>query len=588
MKLLVTLITLTLLGTTIQKCGFDLNKQRNMIHHIDAPITNLRNLQDKSWTPIRIYIDYTHLDSQASEVSSSYISNLKKVVNDVVSAYQSILKVKQPDYLLKLTPQQSQCTTTTHQISQEIQNTGVKTDIVIFPEIDLTAGDELEASAGTCGNDPNNNRPVFGVVSFSKFLDFSKTNAHYYMSLLVFHEMDHIFAFNEALFEYFVDSNSKVLGLDKVVKTKKINGVNRKLVITPKVVEKARAHFGCNSLEGVELEEGGGAGTAGSHWELRTMTGDVMIGQSWPENVISDITLAMFEDSGWYQVNYIDGGLFKFGKNAGCDFVNSKCITNNTTKFPNEYSMLPYGSEVCSASKTTRGISTLNTGRDITNTAYRYFSDDPSKGGYELADFCPIAAEFGADSAYFENSCWNGKVLRPELGETIDSQSNCFISSLTEQGNSKVSSYKGKNLAICYKKNCNFSSGTYTVEINSKTVTCPKEGGRVSLDGYDGAIVCPDFNFMCTHDTLCSDVFDCINKKITRKNSSFSYTPSKESYPPNDPNEKTVVDEGKNEGGKDLNDNNGTDGDKKQDESTSAGYVSVGYVVVLAVMAIFI
>ena len=33
---------------------------------------------------------------------------------------------------------------------------------------------------------------------------------------------------------------------------------------------------------------------------------------------ISEITLALLEDSGWYKANYYTGGLMRFGKNKGC------------------------------------------------------------------------------------------------------------------------------------------------------------------------------------------------------------------------------------------------------------------------------
>jgi len=65
------------------------------------------------------------------------------------------------------------------------------------------------------------------------------------------------------------------------------------MIVTPKVVNAARKHFGCNNLEGVELEDQGGEGSKNSHWESRVMLGDFMIAQSYDENVISEITLAL-------------------------------------------------------------------------------------------------------------------------------------------------------------------------------------------------------------------------------------------------------------------------------------------------------
>ena len=50
----------------------------------------------------------------------------------------------------------------------------------------------------------------------------------------------------------------------------------------------------------------GGDGTASSHWEKRVLRGDIMCGsiQSGAGVAVSNITLALFEDSGWYVPDY--------------------------------------------------------------------------------------------------------------------------------------------------------------------------------------------------------------------------------------------------------------------------------------------
>lgn len=40
-------------------------------------------------------------------------------------------------------------------------------------------------------------------------------------------------------------------------------------ITTPNVVAAARDHLGCEALQGAQLENFGGAGTAGGHWEER-------------------------------------------------------------------------------------------------------------------------------------------------------------------------------------------------------------------------------------------------------------------------------------------------------------------------------
>ena len=58
------------------------------------------------------------------------------------------------------------------------------------------------------------------------------------------------------------------------------------------MLEVARKYFNCPTIEGVELENYGDDGTAGSHWEARILLGDYMNGVAYTEEVISEFSLA--------------------------------------------------------------------------------------------------------------------------------------------------------------------------------------------------------------------------------------------------------------------------------------------------------
>ena len=49
------------------------------------------------------------------------------------------------------------------------------------------------------------------------------------------------------------------------------------LLVTPRVVREVRSHFGCPTLEGAELEDQGGDGTALTHWEKRIFQVNIFI-----------------------------------------------------------------------------------------------------------------------------------------------------------------------------------------------------------------------------------------------------------------------------------------------------------------------
>lgn len=48
-------------------------------------------------------------------------------------------------------------------------------------------------------------------------------------------------------------------------------------VVSPTVLARVRDHFGCPTLNGAELENDGGNGTALSHWEARIFQGEAMV-----------------------------------------------------------------------------------------------------------------------------------------------------------------------------------------------------------------------------------------------------------------------------------------------------------------------
>ncbi len=80
----------------------------------------------------------------------------------------------------------------------------------------------------------------------------------------------------------------------------------------------------------VDLEDNGGELSVHSNWESRIMNDDIMI--SLVDKVdftISEINLALFDDSGWYETKYYNGSLFRAGKGRGCNFLTSNCKKQN-------------------------------------------------------------------------------------------------------------------------------------------------------------------------------------------------------------------------------------------------------------------
>ena len=496
-----------------RKCGFSqvqhrLRKPRPISIQTDSD--SKRFLQLTNPQKIRIHVDYGTLDSQVSSYSQEKIDNVKAIVKESINFFEKILMVQR---LVRKLSIPEPCDALVTKTSPDLLNKdiGVDADLVIFPVFDATAGNSLEAYASSCFLNTGNFRPIAGIIGFSPVnINTKFTNWLNYYNVLVIHEMTHIFVFNSALFKYFKDSTGNAI---TVTKDKVINGLKRTLIVTPKVVKEARAHFGCATLEGIELENQGGDATAGSHWEMRTMLGDYMVGESYNEVTLSRISLALFEDSGWYKVNYYTGGLFKFGLLEGCSFGETDCLTDQKTNFPNAFCSYPRN-PMCYAGYGMKGHCVVSEFSSLPSS-YRYFQN-PKWGGHHLADYCPIAesiTDFG--DYFFGNSCYEGKknMLPSAIGEFIGDSSKCFISSLTPKANATVLDLKGKDSAVCFKAECDTATNSIKITIKDKSILCPEQGGEMALDGYDGRIICPPYYLFCTSTVPCNDMIDCVNKK---------------------------------------------------------------------------
>ena len=105
-------------------------------------------------------------------------------------------------------------------------------------------------------------------------------------------------------------------------------------------------------------------GSTGSHWDQRILLGDYMGAVIYQEEmVISEFTLALLEDSGWYKANYYTGGLMRFGKNKGCAFIEKNCLSQDyISEFDNEFFDINDAyAPSCSAGRQSRTYSILNT-----------------------------------------------------------------------------------------------------------------------------------------------------------------------------------------------------------------------------------
>ena len=381
----------------------------------------------------------------------------------------------------------------------------------------------------------NNKRPIVGCfyydITYQKEED-SKTKYELYTSIFL-HEFIHILGFMDNLFEFY---EKKDIISDKISKRILEKEISKKIIKSEKVLKIAKLYFNCSELDGIELDNQENFDYLNnSHWEARILLGDIMTSEIYyQDQVISEFTLALLEDSGWYDVNYFTGGLMRFGKNQGCNFIDKDCMKKENdiiiSSFPNEFCNLAYGT--CSSGRQSRAYCFKNNNlheNDKNSYGRNWINGDYY--GIQNVEYCPISYGkkiLNQDEIFYSGNCkignnnygnkdisFNGiqtdyTIFSNNIGEQYSSNSFCVFSSLLKIDDDNQT-YKGLIRPTCYPMIC--SEKSLTIQMIDEFIVCPRKGGLIKIGGpfskYKGYLLCPDYNLICTGTVICNNIFDC-------------------------------------------------------------------------------
>ena len=120
------------------------------------------------------------------------------------------------------------------------------------------------------------------------------------------------------------------------------------------------------------------------------------------EKILSPLTLALLEDSGWYRVDFSRAGALRFGAGAGCSFVEDDCIdaAQNSTVTPGSRNIfcdlsneLSNDGAYVGCDPTHQYKAECEFVQSVTNIIpddYQYFPDEPLLAGDNAQfDYCP-------------------------------------------------------------------------------------------------------------------------------------------------------------------------------------------------------
>ena len=518
--------------------NISLSSQKENSSNQNRNRNNKRKIESSDYHPIKILIDESIIE--ATQIN--FPKDLHYASGNISQIFSELIQVKNDlSEPIKLDLERHpQLNAEKDKINSAIISGVNEYDAVII----INATWRIQEKVEILERNSINNRPILGLINLPLDIitdnDFVENlnNLEYYLM----HYFIQFFGFSYENFLYF--NNSNVKKVYTTVLDERMN-LYRNYIQTPKVLDIAKKYYNCPNIIGVPLENQNGNETA--LWDARYLLGDIMSSNSINQNylvdlVISEFTLALLEDSGWYQVIYYTGGLMRFGKHKGCEFLNDIC----SPKFNNEF---------CDYEENLNGINyygSCSSGRQsLTYCSYEYtnyFGDNDyfksynGKGERET-DYCvvnnatlsEIIIDFNVGNCKYEknnnrygnqltyNSKRRSQVIA-NLKEKFSNQSFCILSSMinTLTNDDENILLNGYIIPMCYEMFC--SDRTLTIKIGDQFITCPRQGGKVNISReFKGYIYCPDYNLICTGTEMCNDLIDCIRKKSLIKNDSYIY-----------------------------------------------------------------
>eukprot|EP00850_Spirogloea_muscicola_P022655 SM000305S11813 [mRNA] locus=s305:105721:115819:- [translate_table: standard] len=398
------------------------------------------------------------------------------------------------------------------------------TDFVLYvtSKVSSVCNGGAMAHASYCALDSLSHRPLAGYLNFCPANITSTWTSdprqHDLMLVVVLHELTHALGFSAPLYKYFRDIQGKPYS--EVVLESEVHGSNSSVIVTPHVVAAAREQFGCSSLMGAGLAPGTGLDGSTSHWDPSIMGNDYMSSQvGGRATVVSNITLALLQDTGWYNVDLAMAGFLTNGFHSGCTFVNATCNNPNAVYC---LQVLPAHCRQISALLQTYNVLTAQLqakcriiiGSYIHATTCELLSPPPWQNTYCSADYLATTTCGGSNDSLAVDGC----LLKQDIpsrqcqssqdrscGQTFGLFSRCFQQRYNDW-NLSAAGPKDVPIALCFKTNCSWLAGqdpilqvlvagTWIKCKDSKFVTLPS-GQRfgpcpLASDICRGAI-CPD------------------------------------------------------------------------------------------------
>ncbi|CAH8525673.1 unnamed protein product [Schistosoma turkestanicum] len=351
------------------------------------------------------------------------------------------------------------------------------------------------AYAGPCEMHPTTDRPIMGAINFCpQKMDIQEPGRTMLIGTAI-HELAHAMGFSRSNFALMRDLEGRPLtprdpksGRPKInregsydASENTIKRIVRPWVtaagsyikpflsfVTPALLAEGRKHYNCPNLDGIDIENEGGEGTAGSHFEKRTVGDETMAGVTGVKTILSRLTLAFFTDSG------------KKGMEPYCEEQDNLMCYHNKA----------FG--VCAVGQFMKYLPPQE----------QYFPNSPDFGGTGiLTDKCPVIQPmkkfFQEDLMTYCDHNLNIPIAQRGnmFGQEFGNSSLC----ITHKGAWKAerngkATQDPRVKATCHQYTC---SGSGQVIVDGKPFRCESGVAKINTPQIQGEAICPDPRDVC-------------------------------------------------------------------------------------------
>lgn len=390
-----------------------------------ATTTGTTTTANDGWHLLRIYVDWTsanNLIKSTPSLKSKFELSIR-LVTSVRNYFSSSLQV---NFLPTMRFSGGEC----YKSKVPAFSLDIDLYVTIYAENDEST--DYFAAATTCYQSTRDGRPSIGayILNFA-FLNPAPLYEFLYFSTFA-HEFTHILGFSNDLFtSYVAPGSTRSRSLTEVTTVITISGKTYNAIKLPEVLEYAKTYYGCSSITGIPLEDGGGEGSAGSHWEKTFLPSEYMNPTVENPGIISGFTWSLLRATGWYLTKDMGHENYDWGAGAGCGY----------------FSSCPSTQDYCSAS---------NNNKDVCGAS------DTAKG------MCSGSSDFSGSCGYLRNkehTCLLTGIFQTQTNEMYGSGSRCI----------NYKSNTGLYTARCHSVTC--SGTTLQITVGSQTVSCTATDG---------------------------------------------------------------------------------------------------------------